>query len=331
VAFHVTEHIERRADQLLAMLQRQIAAYRRYRWKRQRCPHGMPGGLTRNLCAECSAEAEQRHRAEERRRAEELRRKRQAEEQERILAMQRQEEEKERQRLRDEEERKTRLRRKAARLQEEELAKARAVRLQRLDSLLAFTPRQFEEEVAQLYSRLGFQVELTPAVGDYGVDVMATRGGVLYAIECKKLAPDHPVSRPLVQKLHSAMHFKDATRGIFVTTSRFGGPARKFAKECGIELVDGSALCAMFERAFPVDNSAPHFRVMCTECGQILRFPILDNLLRAKCQQGHVVFCDSRLLRGGSENKSRSASGKSATTKKTKSGERNRRRRYRRR
>lgn len=325
----VREHLKRATDQFLVWLQDHVAKYRRYRWERQRCPHGMPGGLTRNLCAECFVEAEQKVRAEELRRAEERRIKRAAAERERMLEVRRQHEEQERQRRREEEERKVQLRRKANRLQEQELVKARAIRLQRLNSVLVLTPRDFERAVADLYTRLGFQVELTPAVGDFGVDVLAKKEGVLYAIECKKLAPDHSVSRPLVQKLHSAMHYKNATRGIYVTTSRFGGPARTFAQECGIELVDGTALCAMFRRAFPVGGSTEHFHVMCIECGQVLRFPILDKLLRAKCTRGHVVLCDSRPPR--KEMKGKSSSPKSGTPKNARSGDGKRRRRYRRR
>jgi hypothetical protein len=43
------------------------------------------------------------------------------------------------------------------------------------ERLYELSPRRFEELVAELYSRAGFEVELTPASGDGGVDVYAVQ------------------------------------------------------------------------------------------------------------------------------------------------------------
>ena len=54
-------------------------------------------------------------------------------------------------------------------------------------------PRRFEEIVANILARQGYQVELTPASGDGGFDIYAakseTLGRFLYLVECKRYAP----------------------------------------------------------------------------------------------------------------------------------------------
>src|SRR5204862_4797648 len=54
----------------------------------------------------------------------------------------------------------------------------------------ALTPRQFEEVVAELLDRQGYEVTLTPASKDGGKDIYAAKndmlGSFLYLVECKK-------------------------------------------------------------------------------------------------------------------------------------------------
>jgi hypothetical protein len=114
-------------------------------------------------------------------------------------------------------------------------------------------------------------------------------------IECKRFSAKQTVGRPALQKLHSAMHVKSAQGMIFVTTARFGPRAREFASAWNIELVDGLRLTELFIQAFPATDSDEVFHVMCAECGRILRFPLKEKLLRAKCPNGHEVYCDSRI------------------------------------
>jgi restriction endonuclease Mrr len=283
-------------NQCQLWLQQFLTKRRGKRWLRMRCPHGMPGGLTRQLCAECAVEAYQKAQAEAARYAEERQRQQEAAERQRRAELRRQQEEDDRRRHRAEEEHRARLQQQAVQLREQELAHARAILLQSLTSLLQLTPRDFERVVAELYNRLGYQVELTPATGDMGVDIVATKDRQRCAIECKRFMPTQPVSRPLLQKLHSAMHVINAQKGIFVTTSRFSAQAHAFGAQWNIELVDGKELCRLFATAFPINSRHEHFHVICTECGIVLRFPIRDKLMRAKCPNGHVVYCDSRVF-----------------------------------
>jgi hypothetical protein len=92
--------------------------------------------------------------------------------------------------------------------------------------------RQFEEFVAGLYERHGFEVELTPASKDGGVDLYAVRhetfGRYLTVVECKRNARDRPVGVELVRSLYGVVQDKGASVGVLATTSSFTAGAKEF-------------------------------------------------------------------------------------------------------
>jgi restriction system protein len=98
--------------------------------------------------------------------------------------------------------------------------------------LYQLTNRQFEEFVAELFARQGYEVNLTPASKDGGKDLyIATRsdlGTLLFVVECKKYAPDRPVGVELVRHLYGVVESERVTGGILATTSRFTRDAKKF-------------------------------------------------------------------------------------------------------
>ncbi|MGH9846235.1 MAG: restriction endonuclease, partial [Blastocatellia bacterium] len=59
----------------------------------------------------------------------------------------------------------------------------RALRLADVDNL---SGEQFERYVNELLKAQGYRTEMTPARNDYGVDIVAERGGVSYAVQCKR-------------------------------------------------------------------------------------------------------------------------------------------------
>lgn len=92
--------------------------------------------------------------------------------------------------------------------------------------------RQFEELVAELLSRQGLDVELTPASKDGGRDILAFLntpvGRHLHLVECKRYAPNRPIAVRLVRELYGVVEAEKATAGIMVTTSRFTDKAVAF-------------------------------------------------------------------------------------------------------
>jgi HJR/Mrr/RecB family endonuclease len=96
-------------------------------------------------------------------------------------------------------------------------------------------PRDFEELIAELLSREGLKVKLTPSSRDGGRDIMAFAetaiGQHLYYVECKRYAPDNPIDVRLVRQLYGVVEADRATAGLLVTTSRFTKDAKAFG-EC---------------------------------------------------------------------------------------------------
>jgi restriction system protein len=94
------------------------------------------------------------------------------------------------------------------------------------------SPRQFEELVAELLSKKGYTIELTPASKDGGFDMYAARkdgiGEFLYLVECKRYAQFRPVGVDVVRSLYGVVQKERATAGIIVTTSRFTRGAAEF-------------------------------------------------------------------------------------------------------
>lgn len=94
------------------------------------------------------------------------------------------------------------------------------------DRLYNLDPRKFEELVAAIFKNNGFTVELTPQTRDGGADIIAVQhsaftGDTVSLIECKRYAPTQKVGIGVVQRLIGAVHQRQATKGVIVTTSFF--------------------------------------------------------------------------------------------------------------
>jgi restriction system protein len=103
------------------------------------------------------------------------------------------------------------------------------------DLLRSLPPRKFEELVAELLARLGYEISLTAASKDGGFDMYAARreqvGQFLYLVECKRYVPPHKVGVEIVRALHGTVRTEGATAGILVTTSHFTAGAEVFQKK----------------------------------------------------------------------------------------------------
>jgi hypothetical protein len=101
--------------------------------------------------------------------------------------------------------------------------------------LYSLAPRQFEEVVAELLDRRGYDITLTPASKDGGVDIFAAKreavGTFLYVVECKRYSPHNRVGVGLIQKLVGAIAQHRATAGMLATTSFFTVGARELERQ----------------------------------------------------------------------------------------------------
>jgi len=108
------------------------------------------------------------------------------------------------------------------------------------DQLHKLTPRQFEEVVAELFAKQGYDVTLTATSRDGGTDLYVADnrgiGSFLYVVECKKYRPDRPVGVGLVRELFGVVQAARATAGILATTSYFTSGAKDFQRELQYQL-----------------------------------------------------------------------------------------------
>jgi restriction system protein len=97
------------------------------------------------------------------------------------------------------------------------------------------SPRKFEEFVAELYSRSGFEVELTRPSKDGGVDIYAVQrapfGSFLTVVDCKRHRADRPIQVGLVRGLYGTVMETGASAGAIATTSYFTKGAKAFQDE----------------------------------------------------------------------------------------------------
>ena len=95
-------------------------------------------------------------------------------------------------------------------------------------------PRRFEEIVAELLGRQGYNVSLTPASGDGGFDIYAAKkdglGQFLYLVECKRYVPPNKVGVEIVRALYGVVQAQQATAGAIVTSSYFTAGAEKYQR-----------------------------------------------------------------------------------------------------
>lgn len=105
---------------------------------------------------------------------------------------------------------------------------------------------EFEYFCAELLEKRGFvDVEVTKGSGDYGVDILAEKDGVTYAIQCKRY--EHPVGVKAVQEAYAGRDYYDRMVGAVLTNQYFTTPAVEAAKKLKILLWDGGYLESMME------------------------------------------------------------------------------------
>ena len=76
--------------------------------------------------------------------------------------------------------------------------------------------RDFEYFCADLLQKRGFlEVEVTKGSGDNGVDILAEKDGVTYAIQCKRY--EEPVGVKAVQEVYAGRDYYDRMVGVVMT------------------------------------------------------------------------------------------------------------------
>ena len=120
------------------------------------------------------------------------------------------------------------------------------VRRRRPEEFDLMEGHDFEYYCAELLKKRGFQeVEVTRSSGDYGIDILAEKDGVTYAIQCKCYTS--PVGVKAVQEAYAGRDYYDRMVGAVLTNQYFTQPAVEAAGRLKILLWDRGYLESMME------------------------------------------------------------------------------------
>lgn len=101
-------------------------------------------------------------------------------------------------------------------------------------------PREFEVQCAESLKEAGWEARLTAASGDQGVDVIATKGDLTVAIQCKLYS--RPVGNRAVQEALAGMAFIGADVAVVVSNAPYTAAAKQLAASTSAILLHYSDL-----------------------------------------------------------------------------------------
>ena len=98
----------------------------------------------------------------------------------------------------------------------------------------------FEHACLAALVQAGWQGGVTRATGDQGVDIIARKGNLSIAVQCKY--HNIPVGNGAVQEVHAGKAFHETDFAVVVSPSGFTESAIQLARKLGVRLVDSSSL-----------------------------------------------------------------------------------------
>ncbi len=135
---------------------------------------------------------------------------------------------------------------------------------------------EFEQYCAELLEAKGFEnVETTPQSHDYGIDIIADKDGITYAIQCKCYSDT--VGIKAIQEAYAGRDYYKSMVGVVMTNQSFSKPAVDFASKLNILLWDGDYVMKLIhEVAIPEKKSMLDF---------------FGNLLKKEPEESDEVEC----------------------------------------
>ncbi|QUB41488.1 restriction endonuclease [Prevotella veroralis] len=80
------------------------------------------------------------------------------------------------------------------------------------------TPEEYEKYVASLYQAGEYKTIVTPLAGDWGIDIIATKGFEEIAIQARMYGhTSRKVNRSNIMEFYSAMTYQDRTKAALAT------------------------------------------------------------------------------------------------------------------
>ncbi|OAH60828.1 hypothetical protein AWH49_15375 [Domibacillus aminovorans] len=116
----------------------------------------------------------------------------------------------------------------------------------------------FENYLSVLFEEMGYEVELTPASGDYGADLLLKKDSNYIAVQAKRYSKTVGVAS--VQQVFSAKTYYSANEAWVVTNNIFTKNACDLAKKSGVKLVDREHLIRFMIES-KIDTLVPTYTI----------------------------------------------------------------------
>lgn len=127
-----------------------------------------------------------------------------------------------------------------------------------INEIDGMTGIEFENYLGLLFDAMGYKVELTPASGDYGADLLLKKDGKYITVQAKRYSKAVGIS-PVQEVFSSKMYYK-ANEAWVVTNNTFTKNAHEIARRSGVKLVGREQLIHFITENM-IDIPAPTFAI----------------------------------------------------------------------
>lgn len=87
----------------------------------------------------------------------------------------------------------------------------------------------FEQEIAKIFKKEGFETKVSKVGADGGVDIVISKNGKQYAVQCK--AHTSKISESVVRDLYGVLHSRNFDGGYLVTLNGISSKTKEFCKK----------------------------------------------------------------------------------------------------
>jgi HJR/Mrr/RecB family endonuclease len=110
------------------------------------------------------------------------------------------------------------------------------------------TGQEFEKFIAELFSKMGYEYEITKATGDQGIDVIVSKNGSRIGIQAKCYSGS--VGNSAIQEAVAGKNHYRLDKAIVVTNNFFTDAAQQLAQSNSIILWDRNILKEKIDEIF---------------------------------------------------------------------------------
>lgn len=117
-----------------------------------------------------------------------------------------------------------------------------------IDEIDMMSGREFEEFISILFQKMGYTTRMTPATGDQGIDIIATKNNIRIGIQAKCYT--NSVGNSAVQEATAGKGFYSCDKVMVITNNYFTSSATELAQANNVVLWDRDFLKIKISEAF---------------------------------------------------------------------------------